>query len=218
MLLELLDKVNEKMKDFNYSPILQYCFNLSGEIVKSILGIHQQCRVLIVSPDKEFKGLKSFSKFGTKYRPSLPVDSIKPKPSTWVQTATVSWLNKNDTVDVPNSGINYSHFKGQDSLERTEGLKQAALVSSLRDQHTKVHMQDQRLLTALNQSQEVSKFIEEEDLGDSEDAFTARKKYDKKLQDPSKNEDRTALLTKKSFAVVTRDDIYDWWPVEEDFI
>ena len=40
----------------------------------------------------------------------------------------------------------------------------------------------------------------------------------KKLQDPSKNEDRTALLTKKSFAVVTRDDIYDWWPVEEDFI
>lgn len=38
------------------------------------------------------------------------------------------------------------------------------------------------------------------------------------MQDPTKNEDRSALLAKKSFSVVTRDDTYDWWHVEEDFI
>jgi len=52
---------------------------------------------LLVSPNPEFKGLRNFNKFGTKVRPFIPIENIKPSPTTWVQTATVSWFNKNDT-------------------------------------------------------------------------------------------------------------------------
>jgi len=27
---------------------------------------------------------------------------VQPKPATWIQTAAVSWLHRNDTIDVAN--------------------------------------------------------------------------------------------------------------------
>lgn len=74
---------------------------LNGEKVKSLIGIHQQCKVLIVSPHDKYKGLKGFSKFGSGTRPSHAIEIVKPKPATWIKTATCSWFNQNETVDMP---------------------------------------------------------------------------------------------------------------------
>lgn len=81
---------------------------LDGSEVTSLMGIHQQCRVLIVSDIRKFKGLKNFDKFGTDVRPSLPVDKVRPKPSAWLKAATSNWFRTNEAVELPNEGLHFS--------------------------------------------------------------------------------------------------------------
>jgi hypothetical protein len=38
-------------------------------------------------------------------RPTVKLEELKPKPATWVHTATVSWLNQNETADIPNNHV-----------------------------------------------------------------------------------------------------------------
>jgi hypothetical protein len=38
------------------------------------------------------------------------------------------------------------------------------------------------------------------------------------VKDPTMDEDRAALLANKSYAVVTRDDPYPYFEIEEDFV
>lgn len=93
-----------------------------------------------MSPHDEFQGLRNFTMFGTKVRPALPVENIKPSPTTWVQTATVSWLNRNDTIDEPNLRITHSKFEAEDSSARQASKNKAGQFENLRNEHTKVHM------------------------------------------------------------------------------
>ena len=69
------------------------------------MDIHQSCRVIIVSQDKNFKGIQGLDQFDgflQEQRPRQDTEKIKPKPGTWIQTAAVSWLKTNDTTDMPN--------------------------------------------------------------------------------------------------------------------
>jgi hypothetical protein len=53
---------------------------------------------------------------------------VRPKPATWVHTATVSWLNKNDTANVANSfmeGSQYVAAQNPDNLKREGELMDA---------------------------------------------------------------------------------------------
>ena len=49
IMLEVLDEANESFKQVGFDQIIRYCFTISGEPIKSILDIHNQCRVLVVS-------------------------------------------------------------------------------------------------------------------------------------------------------------------------
>jgi hypothetical protein len=77
------------------------------------------------------------------------VEHVKPAPSTWVQTATVSWLNRNETVDQPNPQT-ISLFEAEDSKAQVLTKQKAREFEQLRNEHTKVHMEDQRLLSVLS--------------------------------------------------------------------
>jgi len=60
LILEVIDEVNSKNK-LEQGP-MAYAWTLDGTRVKSLLDIHQNCRVLIVSQTKEFEGLKGLNK------------------------------------------------------------------------------------------------------------------------------------------------------------
>ena len=97
------------------------------------------CRVIIVSSKPQYEGLRGLDKFfrrgleGRK-RPTVKLDELKPKPAAWVHTATVSWLNQNDTADIPNNHLadtnTYIDSNVPDS-HRREG----ELVDALRESH-----------------------------------------------------------------------------------
>ena len=56
IILETIDEVNTRL-DMQNSPM--YCaWQLDGSKIKSFMDIHQNCRVIVVSPDKDFKGIQ----------------------------------------------------------------------------------------------------------------------------------------------------------------
>lgn len=40
MVLEILDEVTNKFKEQGFNDILQHCYMLNGERVKSLIGVH----------------------------------------------------------------------------------------------------------------------------------------------------------------------------------
>ena len=103
MILEALDEVNQRL-EMSSIPVY-YAWQLDGNRVKSFMDIHQNCRIIVVSQEKSFKGidgLDQFQGFLQTARPRQDTEQIKPKPGTWIQTAAVSWLRTNDTTDMPN--------------------------------------------------------------------------------------------------------------------
>jgi hypothetical protein len=56
LLLEIVDEVNTKHQ-LEKAPMM-YTWLLDGTRVKSLMDIHQQCRVIVVSQTKKFEGLK----------------------------------------------------------------------------------------------------------------------------------------------------------------
>lgn len=63
---------------------------------------------------------------------------------------------------MPSQKRDMGSFQAEDSAARSNNLRQVDLVTSLRDEHTKVHMEDQSLLQVLRQ-QEQSKMDNVED-------------------------------------------------------
>ena len=60
--------------------------------------------MLVVSKTKDFVGLRGLDQLeGYEQMQLENAKKVQPKPGTWIQTAAVSWLNKNDTIDVKNS-------------------------------------------------------------------------------------------------------------------
>lgn len=58
--------------------------------------------MLIASHDEDFQGVAGIENFASNQRPGMPIQNIKPKPSSWIQTAAVSWFDKNGVEDLPN--------------------------------------------------------------------------------------------------------------------
>jgi hypothetical protein len=98
--LEILDEVNDRLKAKNYQESLTHCYTIDGRPVKSLLGIHVQCSVLIASSSDKFKGLQGLTQFYEENaRPSLPIGDIKPSAGIWIQNNLVSWLKNNPTSE-----------------------------------------------------------------------------------------------------------------------
>ena len=57
----MIDEVNTRL-DMTNKPMYK-AWQLDGTKIKSIMEIHQNCRVIIVSKDKNFKGVKGLEQF-----------------------------------------------------------------------------------------------------------------------------------------------------------
>ena len=83
--------------DENDEP-LAYAYTIEGARLNQLTDLDPDCRVIIVSSQLHYEGLRGLDKFfrrgleGRK-RPTVKLDELKPKPAAWVHTATVSWLN-----------------------------------------------------------------------------------------------------------------------------
>lgn len=83
LLLEILDEVNTKHSlDKN---AMQYVWTLDGTRVKSLMEVHQSCRVLVVSASKTFEGLRGLDNLsGFSAMQDEASRKVKPKPGTWI--------------------------------------------------------------------------------------------------------------------------------------
>ena len=101
IILEIIDQVNTKHK-LEKAP-MAYAWLLDGTRVKSLMDIHQHTRVLVVSKSKHFEGIRGLEKLDGFAQMQLEAaKKVQPKPATWIQTAAVSWLKQNDTLDMAN--------------------------------------------------------------------------------------------------------------------
>lgn len=76
---------------------------------------------------------------------------VQPKPGTWIQTAAVSWLNKNDTIDIKNNmDVSQTYNKiGGSEVQDVEESSQ--LIDAIRNEHARVYMQNQALLSIIKE-------------------------------------------------------------------
>lgn len=127
-----------------------YAWTLDGTRVKSLMDIHQRCRVLVVSRTKDFVGVRGLDQLeGFELMQLENAKKVQPKPGTWIQTAAVSWLHKNDTVDLKNNmDVSQGYMKvGGEEVNDVEESSQ--LIDAIRNEHARVYMQDQALLTMI---------------------------------------------------------------------
>ena len=85
VILEALDEVNQRL-EMSSNPVY-YAWQLDGNRVKSFMDIHQNCRIIVVSQEKSFKGIEGldqFQGFLQAARPRQDTEQIKPKPGTWI--------------------------------------------------------------------------------------------------------------------------------------
>ena len=47
---------------------------------------------MIASGNSDFRGLMGIEEFAQEFRPEQPIEKIKPKPDTWVQSAVSKWV------------------------------------------------------------------------------------------------------------------------------
>ena len=83
LILEIIDEVNTKHK-LDKAP-MAYAWLLDGTRVKSLMDIHQGCRVMVVSRNKQFEGLKGLEKLqGYAQMQHDAAKKVQPKPGTWI--------------------------------------------------------------------------------------------------------------------------------------
>ena len=59
--------------------------------------------MIVVSRSKEFEGIKGLDSLDAyAAMQHAAAKKVQPKPATWIQTAAVSWLRQNDTLDMAN--------------------------------------------------------------------------------------------------------------------
>ena len=109
---------------------------------------------------------------------------------------------------MPNPTQTQSQFRATDSTEEfaANTQQQVSKAESLRNEHTRVHCEDQNLLKAIrahHDSLMTTNTVSGSECSPSELA--------------KRNEDRAALLASKAYAVVTRNDPYEHLQLEEDF-
>jgi hypothetical protein len=73
---------------------------------------------------------------------------MQPQQSTWVQTATVSWIRKNKATDIDS----YMDVPNKISDEEDREKKADDLIEVLQDEHNRVHMEDQKLINSFNKA------------------------------------------------------------------
>lgn len=127
-----------------------YAWTLDGTRVKSLMDINQRCRVLVVSKTKDFVGVRGLDKLEGYEQMQLDnAKKVQPKPGTWIQTAAVSWLTKNDTIDIRNNMDVSSTYNKVDGQEVQEVADSAQLIDAIRNEHARVYMQNQALLSII---------------------------------------------------------------------
>lgn len=169
---ETLEEIGQLLHMENEPDPLAFAFDIDGNPVASLMELDPECRVLVVSTSPEFQGLEGMDKFfrraneGRK-RPTVKLHEVKPKPGTWVHTAAVSWLNHNETVNMPNTYMegnnSYVAATAPDTTKR-----EGQLMDALRQHHTQVHIQDQRLLNAIADPVGSSSPTRRKDISDTE--------------------------------------------------
>lgn len=106
---------------------------IEGKPIKSVMDLHQQCRVVLVSSSDKFKGLqdRSFFTLG-----NLSVDEVKPKPSSWVNNATRKWTDTNSVGNFSNYAKTFeSSFQSQSSIDDHE----SSVLNTVIGEHIRVH-------------------------------------------------------------------------------
>jgi hypothetical protein len=84
-LLEVIDEVNQRMGDLKQT--MYYAWTLQGEMLTSLLDLHQRCQIIVVSPDSKFRGIRGLERFyvDPNERPKQDTSLVHPKPKTWIQ-------------------------------------------------------------------------------------------------------------------------------------
>ena len=77
---------------------------------------------------------------------------VQPKPGTWIQTAAVSWLHQNDTLDLANQMEASQTFSKTNSAEVQQVEQQSQMIDAIRNEHARVYLQDQALLRTIKEN------------------------------------------------------------------
>lgn len=83
IILEIIDEVNSRHK-LEKAP-MAYAWLLDGTRVKTLMDIHPECRILVVSRNKTFEGIRGLEKLdGFSQIQLSATKKVEPKPSTWI--------------------------------------------------------------------------------------------------------------------------------------
>ena len=77
---------------------LRHAWTIEGKKIKSVMDLHTQCKIVLVSHSPKFAGIPNRDIIShSQQQPS--VDHIKPTPSSWINKATSRWTNSNSVAD-----------------------------------------------------------------------------------------------------------------------
>ena len=110
-MLEILEEVSNKIGEQ-----FETAWLIDGKQMLSPLDIPIQARIIVVSKNEEFYGVRNLEKFegapaqqmrqnigGATFvnNVNVPTVKVKPQPQTWLHMAGVNWTRKNPTANVP---------------------------------------------------------------------------------------------------------------------
>ena len=100
-LLEILHEIQRSLgrKDSDKEQV-KYAFTIDGRQVKSLMDLHQKCRIVIVSCSKQFRGLV------LEGSEQQICESVKPLPGSWITNAASRWQL---TKIAPDSSTQHLH-------------------------------------------------------------------------------------------------------------
>ena len=97
----------------------------------------------MVSRTKDFVGVRGLDQLeGFELMQLENAKKVQPKPGTWIQTAAVSWLHKNDTVDLKNNMDASQGYMKVGGEEVNDVEESSQLIDAIRNEHARVYMQD----------------------------------------------------------------------------
>ncbi len=132
-LLDLLYQAQVNIAKANSCAEVDYkfAFTLEGKPIHSMMDIHQNCRIILISSSDHFEGID------TSQLASLPqtVHTIKPEPSSWVNHAVSQWHKHNQSTS------SLSQFS-RTFVTKAKNTFQSQVLNSVIDEHLRVHRED----------------------------------------------------------------------------
>jgi hypothetical protein len=139
VLLEVIDEINQRMPDLKHT--MYYAWTLQGQPVTSLLDLHTKCQIIVVSPEQRFRGIRGMERFDVEpaARPHQDTTQVHPKPRTWIQGQTISWIRQNDTTNAPNLTDTSGAYAPNTSQDFMQAETSVVLMEALREEHERVH-------------------------------------------------------------------------------